>query len=216
MPLLKIFEDDYNGKTGIWKIKESPEELLEGLTLSKIESEEFTSIHLQKIKTEWLAVRLLLSKLEDKQQRTSLIKDNFGKPFFKSGSMMLSLSHSGSMAAAIIHPQSCGVDIQLLDKSLLKIAPRVLSSLELSLIPKKNALLHTGLFWSAKEALYKAYGKKKLLFKEEIVVDEFQQKNDMYFSSGKICRKGKIMDFQLTGYHIEDHVLINAVLKKQK
>ena len=74
----------------------------------------------------------------------------------------LSISHSHGLAAALISPGPCGIDIQQLTPSLLKVRPRFVSSPEESLLAASPALhrleelARLGLLWAAKEAIRKA------------------------------------------------------------
>jgi 4'-phosphopantetheinyl transferase EntD len=69
----------------------------------------------------------------------------------------------------MISDQPCGVDIQTYSKTVERIAGRFLDSDELQQVNGIPTPLHQlHLLWGAKECLYKAYGKKKLGFRENI------------------------------------------------
>jgi phosphopantetheinyl transferase (holo-ACP synthase) len=107
-------------------------------------------------------------------------KDEFGKPFPVDSNYQLSLSHSYPYVAALIDSsQSVGIDLEQPKSKLLKIAPRVLSREELA--DAGNDLVKHCIYWCAKEAMIKVYGKKDLVFAENLIVAPFT-----LFSEGDI------------------------------
>jgi 4'-phosphopantetheinyl transferase EntD len=67
--------------------------------------------------------------------------------------------------------KSVGIDIEQPTEKLLRIAPRVLSMEEL-----ENAgsdIRKHCVYWCAKEALYKVYGKRGLHFADQLLVEPF-------------------------------------------
>ena len=51
-------------------------------------------------------------------------------------------------------------------------------STELTFIPSENELPYLLAIWSAKESMYKAYGKKEVDFKDHMQICEFNLKNE--------------------------------------
>src|SRR5687768_7881583 len=123
-------------------------------------------------KSEWLGTREILFRISKLPQRAECLYDDFGKPFLSGIDKHISVSHSGQWASAMISDSVCGVDIQVYSKTIERIAPKFLSEKELAetnIFPSKLHQLH--LLWGAKECIYKAYGKKKLEFREHIHID---------------------------------------------
>ncbi len=82
-----------------------------------------------------------------------------GRPWLEGSTASVSLSHSGLYAAALINPGApCGVDLEQIKPKAATLAPKFLSSQELSAYrPGPEAAT---LFWSIKEAAYKRLGLK--------------------------------------------------------
>jgi 4'-phosphopantetheinyl transferase len=123
---------------------------------------------------EYLAGRALMKKILETvgQEYDGMRKDEFGKPFPKNSAFQVSLSHSYPYAAAQIHPSSpVGIDLEQPKEKLLRIAPRVLASNEQK-DAGDNVVKHC-IYWCAKEAMYKIYGKRGLHFNSQLLVEPF-------------------------------------------
>ena len=77
--------------------------------------------------------------------------------------------------AAQLHPgNSVGIDIEQPKEKLLKIAPRILDKGELE-NAGTNIIKHC-IYWCGKEALYKVYGRRGLLFTHHLHLKPFELK----------------------------------------
>ena len=122
-------------------------------------------------RSEWLASRELLFRIAKLPERAECLYDEFGKPYLIGSNRHISVSHSASWASAMICDQSCGVDIQVYSNAVERIANKFLSENEIKqTLKSKNRLHHLHLLWGAKECMYKAYGKKKLEFRQHIFI----------------------------------------------
>jgi 4'-phosphopantetheinyl transferase len=83
--------------------------------------------------------------------------------------------------------KSVGIDLEQIKKKLLKIGPRVLHPAELE-DAGENEIKHC-LYWCAKEALVKVYGKKDLIFSEHLLIEPFKLETTGQLS-GKIIVSG--------------------------
>jgi phosphopantetheinyl transferase len=118
---------------------------------------------------EWLASRELLFSISGQAHRLVCVYDDFGKPVLQGSRQHISISHSELWCAAMISQRPCGVDIQTYSHTVERIAGRFLDPQELHQVKSfPNPLHQLHLLWGAKECLYKAYGKKKLGFRENI------------------------------------------------
>ena len=118
---------------------------------------------------EWLASRDLLYQISGNANRLVCVYDDFGKPVLQGSKQHISISHSELWCAAMISDRPCGVDIQAYSKTIERIAGRFLDANEFQQVTDLTNPLHQlHLLWGAKECLYKAYGKKKLGFRENI------------------------------------------------
>lgn len=169
MPLTELKRVDV-GAIGLWHITEDEDQLIE-LAGDEHCPEDIIS-PLKKL--EWLTGRILIRHLTEFEglKYEGIRKDEFGKPFLKNHTHHISLSHSYPYVAAQIHPtHSVGIDVEQPKEKLLKIAHRILDADEV-----KNAgddITKHCIYWCAKEALYKVYGKRGLLFTNHLKVKPF-------------------------------------------
>ncbi|HYF66590.1 MAG TPA: 4'-phosphopantetheinyl transferase superfamily protein [Ohtaekwangia sp.] len=162
-----------------WKITETEEFLREAIPFREDVPASLT--HAQK-RLEWLAGRLLTYTLMTAldQPYQGIVKDAFGKPSPKGSTYRLSLSHSYPYVAAILDAHdTVGIDLEQPKEKLLRIAPRVLSPPELH--DAGSDLIKHCIYWCAKEALIKIYGKKDLVLAKNIQINAFKR-----FSEGEI------------------------------
>lgn len=174
MPLEKL-EASNERAWGLWHIRESEAELID--LIREFETIPSTITHEQK-RLEFCVGRVLAKTLLEKLSVTfeGIIKDEFGKPFFKNNPYQLSLSHSYPYVGALIDKnKSVGIDVEQIKSKLLKIAPRVLHPTELK-DAGDNEIKHC-IYWCAKEALIKIYGKKDLVFAENLIIKPFTLQN---------------------------------------
>lgn len=139
---------------------------------------------------EWLACRVAIRQLVEAQGASyrGLQKDEFGKPHLIDSPWHISLSHTTGWAAAVLHrSRPVGIDIEPIRDQFRRVVPRVLSESEIAHAagdPNRLAV-----YWCAKEALYKRYGKRQLTFREHLHVEPFADQDE-----------------QLTGYvRLPDH-----------
>ena len=172
MPLEKLEYEPEKRAWGIWRISEDEQSLLN--QVSDYESISDAITHPQK-RLEFIAGRVLARNILEALGKPfeGVVKDFFGKPFFKQNTLQLSLSHSYPYVAAVTDVnQSVGIDLEQITKKLLKIGPRVLHSSELQ-DAGSDEIKHC-IYWCAKEALIKIYGKKDLVFSKHLLVNPFK------------------------------------------
>lgn len=148
--------------------------LLAGLPLLISEQEELATISHPAQRVEWLACRVAIRQLLEEQGATylGLQKDEFGKPFLIDLPWHISLSHTSGWAAAILHKsRPVGIDIEPIREQFRRVVPRVLSADEI--VHAANDPNRLAIYWCAKEALYKLYGKRQLTFREHLHVEPF-------------------------------------------
>jgi len=122
-------------------------------------------------RTEWLASRELLFKISNLPQRLGCVYDEFGKPELRGSDKHISISHSELWCAAMISDQICGVDVQIYSTTVERIAGRFLTEKDLADANRaQNPLHQLHVLWGVKECMYKAYGKRKLGFRENIII----------------------------------------------
>jgi 4'-phosphopantetheinyl transferase len=132
------------------------------------------SVHPKK-RMEYLASRYLLYDRLRPTGKLPILKNEFGKLQFLDNSQYLSISHSGDFTAYIMGPKELGLDIQVYDKKILRILKKFLDNDELEFIAQfyevSDKIRYSILLWCAKEAVYKAHGKRGIQFNTQIKIN---------------------------------------------
>ena len=112
----------------------------------------------------------------------TLERDAYGKPWPVNKPGFVSLSHSTNWVAFCFHPNHpVGIDVETTRLQLVNVAPRIFHQSELSILEKSQNKQRTlQLFWGGKEALYKAYGKKKLEFSSQLLLSAIEDESDNF------------------------------------
>lgn len=168
MPLFKKIIDK-NFILAVWHLTE-PEDFFEPFKKHFSASpEKFDEINVSQRRREWLCSRYMgwsIAK-EIEGNCDGIWADSHNKPHIKNSALQLSISHAKPYVAVLIHKKnSCGVDIEEKKEKLIRLAPKFLTENELN--QAQNNINSLALAWGAKEAIYKLYGRKQLLFKEHI------------------------------------------------
>lgn len=198
-----------NGQLVIWKIEESEHFFKSQLALSVQQSQELDKKH-QKRRLEWLASRHLIQKMS---QGVPYEVDEYGKPYFPNLPLHLSISHSGKFAAVATHHQSLGIDIQKITPKINRIAHKFLRAEEKECLSETHSLEHIHVFWGAKEALYKAYGKKELDFRAHIFIEPFSFSKAGDNIQGSVQKGDYRADFNIRYELFDDYMLVYGIEK---
>jgi phosphopantetheinyl transferase len=193
-----------SSKIALWNITEDEHSLSKELILDSCP----TNIVSAHKRVEWIAGRLLIQHLAKSSHIPfkGIQKDEFGKPYLRESNHHISLSHSYPYVAAQIHPElSVGIDIEQPKEKLLKIAPRIMDASELQ-DAGSNITKHC-IYWCAKEALYKVYGKRGLLFTNNLHLKPFVL-NEFGDLKGWIEVNGKQAFVDLYYIVTKDYVLV--------
>ena len=147
-------------------------------------------------RSEWLASRDLLFQIAALPERPKCLYDDFGKPYLEGIAKHISVSHSELWCAAMISDRPCGVDIQVYSETVRRIADRFLTPEDLVRIAEaENPLHQLHLLWGAKECIYKAYGRRKLGFRENIFITSVNQETG--HGSGEIDYEGIHLSYDI-------------------
>jgi 4'-phosphopantetheinyl transferase EntD len=172
MPLEKIVQEP--GRAwALWRISETESELSDRVLPHETVPD--TLVHPNK-RLEFLAGRVLVKTIMEKMNLSfqGITKDEFGKPYPRGHGVHLSLSHSYPYAGALLDlNQPVGIDLEQPKDKLFRIAPRVFSPEELH--DAGTSLAKHCIYWCAKEALLKVYGKKDLVFSENLLISPFRE-----------------------------------------
>ena len=218
MPLQQYHITEPHGRLGLWHITEDEDYFIRKLPLTDREKAEINGVTGRK-KLEKLAGKLLLRHMTG--WANSIVKDDFGKPFFKDSHLHLSLSHSGDYVAGIISERPVGIDIQLISAKLHRVAPRVMNENKFKNLDPNNSLEHLHVYWGAKEALYKAYGQRSLDFKKHILIEPFDYtliadtSQTTKITEGSVLINNQAQVFDIFYKKIQNYILVYAIEKSQ-
>jgi len=178
MPI--IYQKNINKREilGVWKITESVDELL---TMVDFSEEDHAIFHKFKIKARqahWLSYRLMIRQLMGDECDCDFYYDEHGKLQFKNIDYSISVTHSGLYSGVIISSKHyVGIDIEKLGDRINLLADKFLSKEEKEFLPIEEQHRYLTVLWSAKEALFKLFGKSNLIFDTNIILSPFELQN---------------------------------------
>jgi len=200
MPVYQTRNITNDVRVGIWKVIETEAELLNSAKTLGIKVHKMPVVKNQTRVKQWIATRLLLNTFF---KNVDIDYDSFGKPSLNNG-WRISISHSGEFVAIILNKKgSCGIDIEKVTDKVKQIQHKFLSTRELNLVSSTKDLI---IFWGAKEALYKYYGKKEVLFIKNLFIKGYSPKNDSF--KGKIVMPDLEKEVDMFYNEVEDYILI--------
>lgn len=205
MPIFFKKQINNNIIIGVWKISESLEWLVSNINLDKKDSEIFNSFKTELRKKHWLTYRILLKELIDSKSDLKILYNESGKPHLKNSNNNISVSHSFEFVAAIVSRKvPAGIDVEKISPRIERIKNKFLSENELKNINENFRLEKLYIYWCAKEALYKLYGKRDLNFITNIKIApfNFEQKGHINgeLSGDSISNKYKLFYEQVNDY----------------
>ena len=206
-----FFQQNINqsSKLAIWKIEE-PE-----LFYTELVRMNATISHPHK-RLQHLAGRYLLPFLFADFPHTAIEISETRKPFLPTTQYQFSISHCADFAAAIVSTnQAVGIDIEMITERVHKIKHKYLHVTEQAFVndypnEKQTALLTV--LWSAKEAIFKWWGRGDIDFSEAMQIQPFELKE-----SGIMHAKFKKDTFQTAlelNYKIMDQMSLVWVVSE--
>lgn len=201
---------DPEGEIGLWNITEAAEFFEDKLELAAEELEQLDRLKGHR-RIEWLAARWLLHKMSGRQFRGACLKDEHGKPYLQGSLFSISISHSRELAAVIAAPRAVGIDIQKIVEKIDRIAHKFMREEETESLEPDTELTHLHVYWGAKEALYKAYGRRQLDFREHIHIKPFQLKGTKGQFKGEVIKDEFHATYLLEYEIIDEFVLVYAM-----
>ncbi len=190
---------------GVWKIEEDELSLVE--QAEGLEAIPENIRHPNK-RLEFIAGRVLIKHLMEKSNLPfhGLTKDGHGKPLLKNCSWQVSLTHSFPFVAAMLTADKpAGIDLDQVNPKLLSMAPRIFHITELR-DAGKDVVKHT-VYWCGKEALMKIYGRRDVVFSENLLIDPFRLEPEGRLN-GRIIVNNTETRVTLHYYLMDDFVLV--------
>ncbi|MBC7885893.1 MAG: 4'-phosphopantetheinyl transferase superfamily protein [Saprospiraceae bacterium] len=210
MPLFLKFNIQPDGLVGIWQTNEQDNYFQEKLNLFPSESDELEILKNRK-RTEWLSSRYLLHILSEREIRGACLKDKFGKPYLENSEFHISISHSSSYTGVIASTSVVGIDIQVIIPKIERITSKFVTEDEFRYIHNTNKTEAFHAIWGAKEAMYKAYGRKELDFKKHISVGEFHFSRDGFIFTGEVKKDDFYKKYALSCHQFDQLILVYAI-----
>jgi phosphopantetheinyl transferase len=190
----------------VFNLPESIDELYQQLDFLNVE--EFSKLVSNKRKREYLGVRVALKQLLGIEKQ--IVYDYEGKPALLDGSYHISVSHSASWVAVIVHPnRTVGIDIEVPTEKMKMLYKRFLNETEQKELSNGENLTQLMLAWSGKEALYKIIGIEAVDFANQLHIFPFETKSEGIFKAKHIPTK---REFQLQYTQNEAYVLVYCVV----
>ncbi|MFN8356365.1 MAG: 4'-phosphopantetheinyl transferase superfamily protein [Spirosomataceae bacterium] len=209
MPLIFCELLDNECFIGLWEVTESHSFFLERLPLDENMADELQEIlHPQK-QLEWLASRYLVELVtaEAGVMHRGIAKDEFGKPFLEDTPVQISITHTLRYVAVALHPRlPLGIDMEKPSPKLARVATKF--CMENELADAQQNLKKLCIYWSAKEALYKLYGRKRLTFRENLQIVPFHESATRITGYIKIDGSEQVYSLQLKW--MDEYVLVIA------
>ena len=208
MPLLLTKKLNKHTWLGIWQLQEPIQDLLLLLPSHADTSAMEGQVHPRR-QQEWLASRVLVYQLLRYFTAEPLVlaRDENGRPYFPQQPLHVSITHSPHLAAVILSEQyEVGIDIELISPKALRVADKFLTEAEKRYTASDETA--TCLYWSAKETLYKLYSRKKLIFKNNLMVSPGLKPN---FLLGRVQIENFSKLYQIHHDTIQKHVLTYCI-----
>jgi 4'-phosphopantetheinyl transferase len=165
MPLYKKI-DAPGYSIGLWKIEED-------LAFFEALFHGHPDIQHAHARLQWFASRHLANVMLG--QPDTIIKDDSGKPNFKTSPQNISISHTTGFAAVMLSSKNAvGIDVEAIHPKIERIAHKFMQPEELAAIAEAEKLKKITLYWSAKEALFKLYGWGGIEFRTQLLIEPFE------------------------------------------
>ncbi|MDR0430304.1 MAG: 4'-phosphopantetheinyl transferase superfamily protein [Tannerellaceae bacterium] len=191
---------------GIWKVEESPADLLNLLSRKRDYAPFLENIRTEGRKQEWLAVRVLLKELLGEE--ALIAYHNNGAPYLVGMNMTISISHTKGYVAVLLHAERpVGIDIEYRGERILKIRKRFLSLEEDGNIDTPHEAEHLLIYWCAKEALFKTIGRQDVDFRKQLHIAPFPYSQRGCLIATEI-RTLQTASYQMSFIVYEDFVLV--------
>jgi 4'-phosphopantetheinyl transferase len=138
---------------------------------------------------EFIATRILRKKILGNEH---IEYNSIGAPYIK-GVGYISISHSSYLVGLAFNKKyMVGLDLETPRDNILELVPKFLATTERDHFDDTHKLEMTRV-WSAKEALYKLAGRKKIIFKEDLILSKSEDGNWL----GRIINPDHTLSVQL-------------------
>ena len=118
----------------------------------------------------------------------------------------ISISHSENIVTILIsEKKGIGVDIERINKKVYSIKSKFLNEKEMHYLRGYGETRNLTRAWTAKESIYKALRMPRVIFSENILIEEFN--NESKTGIGKFISSDQETIFKLYFYDLDDYCL---------
>lgn len=209
MPLQHVIHLNPHSIIGVWHLTEEEAFFTRSLKNLVSDTKPLDSISHTKRRTEWLAGRRLVMELAERMYLpfNGIWTDEHNKPHLVTDVATISLSHATPYVVAILNTKSfCGIDVEKIRQKLRPLAPKFLNNNEL--LMAEDDLTKLAILWGAKEALYKLHGRKSLIFKENLAIEDFSFNNNTGQCNGSINIDNEHEKYSIKAGQFDNYVLV--------
>lgn len=190
MPLFYQHHINDTTQLAVWSITEDEDFFLQKVNIQ-------SAISHPRKRLQHLAGRYLLRLLNPDFPLHLIEIAESKKPLLSNGECDFSISHCGDYAAVIVSHKPVGIDVELITPRVELVKHKFLSAEEIQILQRftgtsieEHKLLT--LFWSTKEAIFKWYGKGKVDFRENMIIDQLFFANDRGWIKAHFFKNVKI------------------------
>ncbi len=208
MPLFKKIIDK-NFVLVVWHLTEPEPFFSRDKAHFSASPKKLDEIHVAQRRREWLCSRFLGWSIAKDMEGVceGVWSDSHNKPHIKNSNLQISISHAKPYVAVLVHKSKpCGVDIEEKKEKLIRLAPKFLTQDELDQTNQNIDAL--ALAWGAKEAVYKFYGRKRLIFKENIFLKRLDSIKSEGSISSELKLENNVTSITLNYEQFKNHILV--------
>ena len=209
MPLQHVIYLDPHTIIGVWHLVEPESYFIRNQKKLVTNLKNLQSITHANRRIEWLAGRWLVLQLVEIMNLSfsGIWTDEHNKPHLTRDNASISISHASPYVVAILNTKKlCGIDVEKLRDKLIPLAPKFLNDSELTIA--NNNLTNLAVLWGAKEALYKLHGRKSLIFKDNLEIENFSFNKGLGSFKGVIKLDNENERYAMKAAQFDDFVLV--------
>jgi phosphopantetheinyl transferase len=134
-----------------------------------------------------------------------------GRPVLEESQFNISISHSVNLVVVFLSDIACGVDAELKNRNIDKIAPRFLHPDEMLHIEfSGNRGFLQMLYWCAKEAIFKCSRQHGIQFDDQIKIEPFDFEKETTFN-GTLLSENTSENYSLHWMELKNNIIVFCV-----
>lgn len=211
MPLYRKEIIENKAILGLWEITENIDFFYRDVVFNESDSILYNSFHTDSRRLQWLSVRVLMKRLLSIQGRINIEYDSNARPYFPDKSYKVSISHSHDMSAVLLSPtHATGIDIELIEPRIIRIAHKFMSPSELEFVCESNRIETLHVCWGIKEALYKFFADPTMSLYRDIRIKPFAYEGKGV-AQAIVSHKNNVSEYTLHYDTIKNYILVYIV-----